>query len=62
MDNMYRENFILISKDLEKLLENLNVIYQNIGYSNTEIITKEKIIFTTISNSINNFLSKLTKN
>ena len=58
MDNMYRENFILISKDLEKLLENLNVIYQNIGYSNTEIITKEKIIFTTISNSIKQFFEQ----
>ena len=55
MDNMYKENFNLISKELEKLLENLNVIYQNIGYSNTEIINKEKQIFTTISDSIKQF-------
>ncbi|QHS76169.1 Ase1p [Saccharomyces paradoxus] len=58
MDNMYKENFILISKELEKLLENLNVIYQNIGYSNTEIINKEKIIFTTISDSIKQFFEQ----
>ncbi|CAI4064663.1 hypothetical protein SUVZ_08G0990 [Saccharomyces uvarum] len=58
VDNMYKENFNLISKELEKLLENLNVIYQNIGYSNTEIINKEKLIFTTISDSIKQFFEQ----
>ncbi|EJS41761.1 ase1p [Saccharomyces arboricola H-6] len=58
VDNMYKENFNLISKELEKLLENLNIIYQNIGYSNTEIINKEKLIFTTISDSIKHFFEQ----
>ncbi|CAI4051383.1 hypothetical protein SKDZ_15G2080 [Saccharomyces kudriavzevii ZP591] len=58
VDNMYKENFNLISKDLERLLENLNVIYQNIGYSNSEIINKEKLIFTTISDSIKQFFEQ----
>ena len=56
--NIYNENFHLISKQLEKLLENLNVIYGKIGYSNSEIIKKEKIIFSTLSDSITNYFEQ----
>ncbi|KAI8393094.1 Microtubule associated protein (MAP65/ASE1 family) [Nakaseomyces glabratus] len=69
VDGIYKENFTVITKQLEKLLEDLNVIYRDIGYSNTEILTKEKQIFNTISDSIKEFfnqaeseMSKLTIN
>ncbi|CDF90752.1 ZYBA0S08-02168g1_1 [Zygosaccharomyces bailii CLIB 213] len=55
LDDTYRENFNMISRQLEKLLENLNVIYRQIGYSNAEIISKEKLIFKTLSGSITSF-------
>ncbi|SCV06169.1 LANO_0H23618g1_1 [Lachancea nothofagi CBS 11611] len=51
----YKENFNLISRKLEKLLDELNVIYREIGYSNTEISDKEKLIFNHISDSITGF-------
>lgn len=54
----YRENFSAISKELFKLLENLNYIYGRIGYSNVEIVRKEKQIFTTFSNSIQAFFKE----
>lgn len=53
--DVYKENFSLISRQLEKLLENLDVIFKTIGYSNSEIINKEKMVFNTLSNSINEF-------
>lgn len=69
VDGMYKENFNVITKQLEKLLEDLNVIYRNIGYSNTEILSKEKLIFNTLSESIRSFfeqaeneMNKLTMN
>ncbi|KAL3233567.1 Anaphase spindle elongation protein [Nakaseomyces bracarensis] len=69
VDGMYKENFNVITKQLEKLLEDLNVIYRNIGYSNTEILNKEKLIFNTLSESIRSFfeqaeneMNKLTVN
>lgn len=57
-DDTYRENFSLISKQLEKLLENLNVIFKKIGYSNSDIISKEKMIFNTLSDSITKFFNE----
>ncbi|CCE65563.1 hypothetical protein TPHA_0L02120 [Tetrapisispora phaffii CBS 4417] len=54
-NDLYTENFNLISKQLEKLLKNLNVIYQKIGYSKGEILTKEKLIFKSLSNSITEY-------
>ncbi|SCU85507.1 LAME_0D01618g1_1 [Lachancea meyersii CBS 8951] len=51
----HKDNFNLISRKLEKLLEELNVIYREIGYSNTEISDKEKLIFNHISDSITGF-------
>ncbi|AET40221.1 Ase1p Ecym_5475 [Eremothecium cymbalariae DBVPG len=55
---VYRENFNLISKQLENLLENLNVIYKEIGYSNNEISSREKMIFSKLSNSISSFFDQ----
>lgn len=55
IDDTYKENFTLISRQLEKLLEGINVIYRKIGYSNAEIIGKEKLIFNTLSGSISSF-------
>ncbi|GAV47671.1 hypothetical protein ZYGR_0H05170 [Zygosaccharomyces rouxii] len=55
IDDTYKENFNLISRQLEKLLEGLNVIYRKIGYSNAEIVGKEKLIFNTLSGSITSF-------
>lgn len=54
----YKENFNLISKKLEKLLNELNIIYKEIGYSNTEISTKEKEIFNNLSDSITGFFEQ----
>ncbi|SCU77692.1 LADA_0A01728g1_1 [Lachancea dasiensis] len=51
----YKDNFNLISRKLEKLLDELTVIYREIGYSNTEICDKEKLIFNHISDSITGF-------
>lgn len=58
VDDVYKENFGLISRQLEKLLENLNVIFKQIGYSNLEIISKEKVIFNTLSDSITKFFEQ----
>ncbi|AEY94790.1 FAAR137Wp [Eremothecium gossypii FDAG1] len=52
---LYRENFNLISRQLENLLNNLNVVYREIGYSNTEISAREKMIFNKLSSSISSF-------
>lgn len=57
-DDVYKENFTIISKQLEKLLEDLNVIFNAIGYSKSEIICKEKLIFNTLSDSINKFFEE----
>ncbi|AMD19137.1 HBR236Wp [Eremothecium sinecaudum] len=51
----YRENFKLISKQLEKLLNDLNIVYKEIGYSNAEITSREKRIFNRLSTSISSF-------
>lgn len=51
----YQENFNLISKQLQNLLKELDVIYHEIGYSNIEILNKEKQIFHSLSNSISKF-------
>ncbi|CUS21757.1 LAQU0S04e00100g1_1 [Lachancea quebecensis] len=54
----YKENFNLITRKLEKLLDELNVIYKEIGYSNTQIASKEKLIFNNISDSITGFFEQ----
>lgn len=54
-EKLYKDKFNMISKQLEKLLENLNIVYQKIGYSNLEITQKEKLIFNTLSESIKRF-------
>ncbi|SCU85472.1 LAFA_0D15852g1_1 [Lachancea sp. 'fantastica'] len=54
----YKENFNLISRKLEKLLEELDVIYREIGYSNTEISEKDQLIFNHISDSITGFFEQ----
>lgn len=59
--DVYKENFSLISRQLEKLLESLDVIFKNIGYSNSEIISKEKMVFNTLSDSINKFFEEAEK-
>ncbi|CCF57609.1 hypothetical protein KAFR_0C06170 [Kazachstania africana CBS 2517] len=51
----YSDKFNVISKQLEKLLGDLHVFYQKIGYSNLDIQKKEEAIFSTLSESINNF-------
>ncbi|SCU92883.1 LAMI_0E12442g1_1 [Lachancea mirantina] len=51
----YKESFNLISRKLEKILGDLNVIYREIGYSNDEISAKEKLIFNNLSDSITGF-------
>lgn len=58
LDDVYKENFTIISKQLEKLLEDLNIIFKTIGYSRSEIICKEKMIFNTLSDSINKFFEQ----
>ncbi|KAG0671864.1 hypothetical protein C6P45_004739 [Maudiozyma exigua] len=52
---MYQDKFNGISEQLAKLLENLNVIYQKIGYSNSEITMKEKNIFNDLSSLLEKF-------
>lgn len=52
---MYQDKFNGISEQLAKLLDNLNVIYQKIGYSNSEITIKEKNIFNDLSNLLEKF-------
>ncbi|QLG74045.1 hypothetical protein HG535_0F05570 [Zygotorulaspora mrakii] len=54
-DDTYKENFGLIARQLEKLLESLNIVFRQIGYSNSEIVSKEKMIFNTLSDSITKF-------
>ena len=54
-DNSYKENFNLISRQLQELLRELDVIYKEVGYSNIEISNKEKLIFHNLSNSISKF-------
>ncbi|KAG0665723.1 hypothetical protein C6P44_004521 [Monosporozyma unispora] len=55
---LYKDKFNMISKDLEKLLDSLNVIYKKIGYSTSEMKTNEKLIFTTLSDNIKEFYMK----
>lgn len=57
VDEGCRENSNLISRQLEKLLGGLDVIYRKIGYSNAEIIGKEKLIFNTLSGSMTSFFN-----
>lgn len=52
---LYKDKFNMISKDLEKLLDSLNVIYKKIGYSTSEMKTNEKMVFTTLSDNIKEF-------
>lgn len=52
---LYKDKFNSISRDLENLLENLNSVYQKIGYSKSEIKTNEKQIFNNLSQSIEKF-------
>ncbi|EDO14603.1 hypothetical protein Kpol_303p2 [Vanderwaltozyma polyspora DSM 70294] len=60
-NTIYTENFNLISRQLEKLLEDLNVIYNRIGYSNSEILNKERLIFSTLSDSITEYFEQADK-
>ncbi|CCK72801.1 Ase1p KNAG_0L01820 [Huiozyma naganishii CBS 8797] len=53
----YRDKFTMISQDLERLLENLHVVYHKIGYTYAEIKGKEKTIFNKLSGSITEFYS-----
>lgn len=55
---LYKDKFNMISKDLEKLLDSLNVIYKKIGYSTSEMKTNEKKVFTTLSDNIKEFYMK----
>lgn len=57
-DTVYRENFNVISKQLQKLLNDLNIVYKEIGYSNNEISLKEKLIFNNLSDSITGFFDQ----
>ncbi|CCD25381.1 Ase1p NDAI_0F00620 [Naumovozyma dairenensis CBS 421] len=60
-NGIYVEKFNLIGRQLQTLLENLNVVYQKIGYSNSEIISKEKLIFNALSESITTFYIQAEK-
>lgn len=55
---MYKDKFDTISRELEKLLEDLSVIYKKIGYSPSGTKTNERLIFTTLSNQIKEFYTK----
>lgn len=57
-DSLYKENFNLISRQLQNLLSELDVIYREVGYSNIEISRKEKQIFHNLSNSISKFFDE----
>lgn len=52
---LYKDKFNSISRDLENLLENLNSVYQKIGYSKNEIKNNEKQIFNNLSQSIEKY-------
>lgn len=55
---VYKDKFDTISRELEKLLEDLSVIYKKIGYSPSGTKTNERLIFTTLSNQIKKFYTK----
>lgn len=52
-DNSYKENFNLISRQLQELLRELDVIYKEVGYSNIEISNKEKLAYIPQSIKLN---------
>lgn len=54
-ETMYQDKFNGISEQLAKLLDNLNIIYQKIGYSTSEITVKEKTVFNDLSNLLERF-------
>lgn len=54
-DTIYQEKFNSISSQLVSLLENLNIIYQKIGHSSSDITTKEKSIFNELSSLLKKF-------
>lgn len=55
---LYQDKFSIISKELEKLLENLNILYKKIGYSIPERKENEKLMFNTLSDNIKEFYMK----
>ncbi|SSD61648.1 uncharacterized protein SCODWIG_03409 [Saccharomycodes ludwigii] len=57
-NNHYNENFLKISKELETLLNNINVIYNEIGYPLHEINERETSIFNELSQKIHQFFTK----
>lgn len=54
-ETMYKEKFNGISEQLSTLLGNLNVIYQKIGYTSSDITSKEKFIFNKLSTQLKTF-------
>ncbi|CCH63094.1 hypothetical protein TBLA_0J00960 [Henningerozyma blattae CBS 6284] len=54
---VYRENLNSISNQMIKLMNDLNHIYNKIGYTNNEIHQNESVIFNHFSKSIENYYS-----
>ena len=57
-ETMYTEKFNGISEQLATLLGNLNVIYQKIGYTSSDITSKEKFVFHELSSQLKTFYNE----
>lgn len=55
IEEAHKETCNLISRKLQNLLNDLNMIYIEIGYSHTEITAKENVVFSSLSDSISLF-------
>ncbi|KAL6940806.1 hypothetical protein ACO0QE_004724 [Hanseniaspora vineae] len=54
----YSKTSLRFTKELENLIQDLNTIYNDIGYSSKEICQKETIVFSQLSDTIRSFSTK----
>ncbi|KAL6937402.1 hypothetical protein ACO0RG_003907 [Hanseniaspora osmophila] len=51
----YSKTSLRFTKELENLMQDLNTIYNDIGYSSKEIVQKETVVFSQLSDTIRSF-------
>ncbi|RCK57336.1 Anaphase spindle elongation protein [Candida viswanathii] len=60
-DHQHSHQFDKIASNINQTIAELNTIYQEIGYSSNETLAKKQEIFRTIQDSINLFITNLTR-
>lgn len=60
-EHPHNDQFDKIASNINETIAELNTIYQEIGYTSNETLTKKQEIFKTIQDSINLFVTNLTR-